>query len=116
MDADPPTLIYDDDCGFCTRAAEWVADHGSIEIVGFSELSDSQIRRLPADWRECAHFIQGAEVVSCGAAMEEAFLHTEDAGTGLVRLARELPGWGRLRERGYRLVADHRNWVGAVLP
>ena len=41
-----PTLVYDDDCGFCTRAAAFVARHGTVELVGFAELSPSLRERL----------------------------------------------------------------------
>lgn len=116
MSESPPTLVYDDDCGVCTWAAEWVRDHGDVEIVGFSTLTAEQIDRLPEDWRECAHLFLDGEVYSCGEAMEEAFLLTDDDGTKIVRAARELPGYGRVRERAYRLFADHRGWFGPLVP
>lgn len=113
---DRPTLVYDDDCGFCTWAAEWVAERAPVEIVGFSELSDAEIDRLPDDWRDCAHLFEGGEVYSCGEALERAFLLTDDDGARVVRVARELPGWPGVRERGYRFVADHRDWFGRLTP
>jgi predicted DCC family thiol-disulfide oxidoreductase YuxK len=116
VSTDHPTLVYDDDCGFCTWAAEWVAERAQVELVGFSELADGQIDRLPEDWRECAHLLAGDEVYSCGAAMERAFLLTDDDGTRFVRTAREFPGYEGARERAYRFVADHRDWFGRLTP
>jgi predicted DCC family thiol-disulfide oxidoreductase YuxK len=116
MSEDRPTLVYDDDCGFCTWAAEWVAARAPVDLVGFSDLSDEQVERLPADWRACAHLFAGGEVYSCGEAMERAFLLTDDDGTRFVRAARDVPGWSRVRERGYRFVADHRDWFGRLTP
>lgn len=115
VNEEPPTLIYDDDCGVCTRAAEWVARHGDVRIVGFSDLTDGQIDRLPEDWRECAHLFADGTVYSCGEAMEEAFLRTDDAGTRLVRVARDVPGYPRLREFGYRVFADNRSLAGRLI-
>jgi len=116
VNTDRPTLVYDDDCEFCTWAAEWVADRAPVDIVGFSDLTDAQIGRLPEDWRECAHLLAAGEVHSCGAAMEEAFLLTDDDGTKFVRAAREVPGYERVRDRAYRFVADHRGWFGRLMP
>ncbi len=114
MSPQEPVLVYDDDCGVCTRAAEWVARHGDVELVGFSALTADQVERLPETWRECAHLLVNGEVYSCGAAMEEAFLRTDDAGTRLVRAIREVPGYPRLREFGYRVFADNRGLVGRL--
>ncbi|MFB6227142.1 MAG: DCC1-like thiol-disulfide oxidoreductase family protein [Halobacteriales archaeon] len=116
MSTDRPTLVYDDDCGFCTWSAEWVANRAPVDIVGFSELTDAQIDRLPDDWRDCAHLLADEAVYSCGAAMEQAFLLTNDDGTRLVRAAREAPGYENARERAYRFVADHRSWFGRFTP
>jgi predicted DCC family thiol-disulfide oxidoreductase YuxK len=113
---DRPTLVYDDDCGFCTWAAEWVADRAPVDIVGFSDLADEQIERLPENWRTCAHLIVADKVYSCGAALEEAFLLTDDDGTAVVRAVREAPGYERMRERAYRFVADHRDVFGRLAP
>lgn len=115
MSGERPTLIYDHECGFCTWAAEWVAEHGDVDIVGFDELTATQIDRLPHDWRDCAHLLDGDDVYSCGAAMEEAFLRTEDRGTPVVRTLRHLPWYGRVRERAYQFVADHRSLFGSFV-
>ena len=113
-----PTLVYDDDCGFCTWWADFFAERSDIPLVGFSELGDyPELRdRLPEDYEECSHLVTDDAVYSCGEAMEEAFLLTDDDGTKLVRVARELPGYGRVRERAYRFFADHRNWFGPLVP
>ena len=116
VNTERPTLVYDDDCGFCAWSAEWVADRAPVDIVGFSELTDAQIDRLPEDWRECAHLFTDGAVYSCGAAMEQAFLLTDDDGTRVLRAARELPGYESARERAYRFVADHRGWFGSLTP
>jgi predicted DCC family thiol-disulfide oxidoreductase YuxK len=114
--SDRPALVYDDDCEFCIWAAEWVADRAPVDIVGFSELTDAEIDRLPDDWRDCAHLLTAGAVYSCGEAMEEAFLLTDDDGTRFVRAAREAPGYETARERAYRFVADHRDWFGRLTP
>lgn len=116
MNGERPTLVYDDDCGFCTWAAEWVEAHGEVEIVGFADLTQPQIDRLPENWRDCAHLLTDEAVFSCGAAMEEAFLFTDDQGTAVIRAARELPGYTQIREWTYHFISEHRDWFGQFVP
>lgn len=115
MTHETPILIYDGDCGVCTRAALWIADRADVDLYQFAELSADQIERLPADWRECAHFIRGDEVYSCGRAMEEAFLLTDHWGGNVITTGRHVPGYSSLREFGYRTFADNRSLVGRFL-
>jgi predicted DCC family thiol-disulfide oxidoreductase YuxK len=114
---DDPILVYDDDCGFCTWSARFVAARSTVELVGFSELTDELLERLPEDYEDCAHLVTDEEVFSCGAGMEEAFLRT-DLGEELrepVGFLRQFEDYDRVRERGYRLVADNRDLFGKVL-
>jgi len=111
-----PVLVYDDDCGFCTRSARFVRRHGSVRIVGFGELTPDLKARLPADYRECAHFLTDEAVYSCGEAVERAFGTTELVPGGLFALLRGVPGYPFLREWGYRQVADNRGTIGRLLP
>ena len=114
---DDPILVYDDDCGFCTWSARFVAARSTVELVGFSELTDELLDRLPEDYEDCAHLVTDEEVYSCGAGMEEAFLRT-DLGEELrepVGFLRQFEDYDRVRERGYRLVADNRDLFGKVL-
>ncbi|WP_136687725.1 thiol-disulfide oxidoreductase DCC family protein [Halorhabdus amylolytica] len=111
-----PTLVYDDDCGFCTRSARFVARHGSVRIVGFSELSHEQRERLPPEYQECAHLLTDDTVYSCGEAVERAFAETELAPAGLFDALGRVPGYPATRERVYRWVAENRGTVGRLLP
>jgi predicted DCC family thiol-disulfide oxidoreductase YuxK len=114
---DDPILVYDDDCGFCTWSARFVAQRSSVELLGFSELTDELLARLPDDYEECAHLVTDEAVYSCGAGMEEAFLQT-DLGEPLrepARLLRQFEDYERFREESYRLVADNRDFFGQFL-
>ena len=117
MSDSAPTLVYDDECGFCTWSADLIADRSDIRTVGFSELDDGLRERLPDDYEACVHLVTDDEVYSCGAAMERAFVRS-DLGDDLrpvVRFARNFGEYERLRERGYRWVADNRDLFGSVL-
>jgi len=111
------TLVYDDDCGFCTWSADYVAARSSLRTVGFSELDDELRGRLPDDYEECAHLVTDREVYSCGAAMEEAFARADlrDEARPLVDLLRQFEDYERTRERVYRWVADNRSLFGEFL-
>ncbi|MFB6081166.1 MAG: DCC1-like thiol-disulfide oxidoreductase family protein [Haloferacaceae archaeon] len=113
------TLVYDDDCGFCTWWAEFLLDHADVRVVGFSELTDDLRARLPADYEECAHLLVDGEVHSCGASIEEALVRSDVGGDldlrPLVAFLRHFEDYARLRERAYRAVADRRDVWGQFL-
>jgi predicted DCC family thiol-disulfide oxidoreductase YuxK len=113
------TLVYDDDCGFCTWLAEFLLDRADVRVVGFSELDDRpDLReRLPGDYERCSHLVVDGEVHSCGASIERALVRSDigrDLGP-LVGFLRQFEDYERLRERAYRAVADRRDLGGAFL-
>lgn len=113
---DRAVLIYDDDCGFCTWAAEFAVRHGAaVDLVGFSGLDEDLRSRLPSNWETCAHFIEGNTTFSCGEAMMEAFGRTDLLPYPLVRWLRRVPGYPTVREVVYRWIADHRDWFGRIV-
>jgi len=111
------TLVYDDDCGFCTWWAEFVDDRSELSIVGFADLTPELRDRLPENYEDCAHLVDDDEVYSCGAAMEEAIVRSDvrkelvDA----IEFGRQFEDYGRLREGVYRLIADNRETAGKVM-
>ncbi|MFC6939471.1 DCC1-like thiol-disulfide oxidoreductase family protein [Salinirubellus sp. GCM10025818] len=109
------TLVYDDDCGFCSWVASFVARRTEMGIVGFSELTDEEREPLPADYEECVHLVTEDAVYSCGEATERAL---ERAGV-LPREARtflnQFADYGPLRERLYREAADRRDVWGLLV-
>lgn len=109
-----PVLVYDDDCGFCTRSALFVGRHADVELVGFSALSDEHRARLPEDWRECAHLLADDAVYSCGEAMERAFELTGLPPSRILPVCRRIPGHDLALETGYRFVADNRDLFGRL--
>lgn len=110
------TLVYDDDCGFCTRSARFIQRHGSVRIVGFSELSPALESRLPEGYRECAHLVTEETVYSCGEAVEQAFERTKLVPSGFFGALGFLPGYPFLREWTYQQVADNREIIGRLVP
>ncbi|MFB6156537.1 MAG: DCC1-like thiol-disulfide oxidoreductase family protein [Haloferacaceae archaeon] len=111
------TLVYDDDCGFCTWWADVFADRTDVRPVGFAELDDDLRERLPDDYETCVHLVTDDEVYSCGESVEQAFLRS-DLGRDvrpLVRFLRHFDDYERFRERAYRYVADRRDTFGKLV-
>jgi len=111
---DDATLVYDDDCGFCSWWARRLDEHAELELVGFSELSESLRERLPEDYEKCAHLVTEDAVYSCGESIEQAFVRS-DLGKELrpvVAFAGQFDEYDSLRERAYRAVADRREKLG----
>ena len=128
-----PTLVFDDDCGFCTWWANWIEARSDLRLVGFSALeSESDARapadepglfdglraRLPDDYQSCSHLVTDEAVYSCGASIEEALVRSEICqGLDLedaVAFLRTFEDYNRFREGVYRWIADHRTWLGYV--
>jgi len=62
------TLIYDADCGFCTRAARWLSNTGKISMVPWQFIADlseigldERMVTTAAYWFEDGRVTDGAE-------------------------------------------------------
>ena len=109
-----PRLVYDDDCGFCKWCVRIAVRHGEFEPVGFGELSPDQRARLPGNYESCMHLLTDEAVYSCGEALEHVVARFGPGWRAAVNVARRVPGWSTLRERGYRFVADRRSIWGRI--
>ncbi|ELY68548.1 DCC1-like thiol-disulfide oxidoreductase family protein [Natrinema versiforme] len=111
------TLVYDDDCGFCTWWAEYFDERTDLRIVGFSDLTDDLRDRLPEDYEDCSHLVAADGVYSCGASIEEAFVRTDVAepAQDVVEFLRQFEDYEHFRERSYRWIADNRDRWGTYL-
>ncbi|MFB6307988.1 MAG: thiol-disulfide oxidoreductase DCC family protein [Haloarculaceae archaeon] len=111
------TLVYDDDCGFCTWWAQYLDANSDLRLVGFSELDSDLRARLPADYEQCSHLVTDDEVYSCGASIEEAVRRSDlgDSASPAIEIARRFGPYRRAREGVYRWVADNRDLLGRVI-
>ena len=109
-----PTIVYDDDCGFCTWSAEYADRRGSFDVVGFSELTPELRERLPADYEDCVHLLVDDAIYSCGHAIEEVLARLDAPIRYPTAAFRRLPGRALVREPLYRLVANNRDLAGKV--
>jgi len=111
------TLVYDDDCGFCTWWADFFERRSGFRVVGFSELTDRERERLPDDYESCSHLLVDGEVYSCGESVEQALVRSDvgEPARPLAEFLRNFEDYTRFRENAYRWVADHRSELGAVV-
>ncbi|MFC6837372.1 DCC1-like thiol-disulfide oxidoreductase family protein [Halomarina ordinaria] len=112
---DRPTLVYDDDCGFCTWCARVAVRHCDVDALGFSDLDEPLLARLPSDYERGAHLLADGETYSFGASIERTLARAHPALSALFAGLRRVPGYAALRERLYRWGADRRAWWGRIV-
>jgi predicted DCC family thiol-disulfide oxidoreductase YuxK len=108
-------FVYDDDCGFCSWWASFVAEYTDLGIAGFSALTDAERERLPENYEECAHLLTDEGVRSCGAAIEAVLERVGVLPSRLRLLLGQTADYGPLRERLYRAAADRRDVWGRLV-
>lgn len=70
------TLIYDADCGFCTRSAKWLARNGKVRIEAWQGIQNLEHLRLTEEMANSAAFwVDGGQVIARGeAAIAQALI------------------------------------------
>jgi len=113
------TLIFDGDCGFCTRSRDLLARldrRGRLRTLPYQRAGVAEAAGVSREDLSRAVFWDGgpgrrywgAEAVN--AALSAAL------GTGLPLRLYRLPGVRRLQDRVYRWVADNRHRLPGVTP
>ena len=118
MDAPPldvpdrPTLVYDADCGFCTRSAQftkrWVDRRDRFDVRPWQELDLAAVGLSPEDCDDAAQFLTADGSIRSGhRAIASAATHGAPAWrpVGYLLMA---PGVSRVAARAYHWVAEHR--------
>jgi predicted DCC family thiol-disulfide oxidoreductase YuxK len=110
-------VLYDSDCGFCrwslAKLLRWDR-RGTLRPVALQEPEAASLLPGMSEEERLAswHLVDPTgEIHSAGAALPELFRLLPGA-TPLAVLAARAP---RLRDRGYRWVAEHRSWFGRLL-
>ena len=112
---DRATLIYDMDCGFCTRSAKWIEGHWSgdarPQLVGGQLLDDATIsahgitrERLALEvvWADRGTVLGGADAIAASLKAANGWVH-------LLGVLISLPGMAQLGRLVYPVVAKHRH-------
>jgi predicted DCC family thiol-disulfide oxidoreductase YuxK len=111
------TVLYDSDCGFCrwslAKLLRWDR-HNFLRPVALQDPEAASLLPGMSEEERLAswHLVDpSGEVHSAGAALPW-LLRLLPGGAPLAVLAARAP---RLRDRGYRWVAEHRSWFGRLL-
>lgn len=117
------TVLYDDDCGFCrwsVRQLRPMDRHARFEFIPLQHATDHSERPQLAELARTRDLAASIHVVRPDGAVRAgggAMLEILDAlpGGWLLRPWALLPGVEPIIDFGYRLVADRRNQVSALL-
>lgn len=61
-------LVYDADCGFCTKSATWLAGRGPVEIRSWQSIRDLEALGLDIDMvTAAAYWVEGTAAPEAGA-------------------------------------------------
>lgn len=104
------TLIYDADCGFCTRSAKWLARGGNVNIKPWQGIKNLESLGLTEDMVETAAY--WADGGPAAAAAEEAIARALIAKGGAWPVAGHvilLPGLRLVASKVYKLIARNRH-------
>jgi predicted DCC family thiol-disulfide oxidoreductase YuxK len=98
-------IVYDADCGFCTRSAFWV----DADPVAWQSLDLAAVGATEEQADSFAGWLVGGRVVALGAPAIAAALRDRGGWTAPVGRLIDLPGVRRPAAVVYRLVARHRH-------
>lgn len=112
---DRATLVYDMDCGFCTRSAKWIESRwrgdARPQLVGGQMLDDATLAahgitrdRLAAEalWVDRGTVLGGADAIAASMVAATGWVH-------LLGVLISLPGMAQLGRLVYPYVARHRH-------
>ena len=110
---DRPTLVYDADCGFCTRSAQfvrrWVDRRGRYDVRPWQELDLAAVGLSEQDCDAAAQFVAADGSIHSGhRAIASAATHGAPAWRPVGHLL-VAPGVSRVAAKAYGWVADHRH-------
>lgn len=117
-----PTLIYDGDCGFCTRSARWIEARwrpGTARIRPGASFDDAELAALGltrADVEAAAWWIGTDGSAARGEQAVAAALRSATGWARLLGRALGLPGVRRAARPGYAFVARHRHRLPGSTP
>lgn len=113
-----PVVLWDGDCGFCGRWAQWIERRvgSSVRFIPYQQ-TDLREHGIPRDdLAEAIHLVDSDGRVYRGAhAVLRVHAETGWKGRFALVLYRRLPGAGRLSELVYGWVAAHRPLAGRVI-
>ena len=103
------TLVYDADCGFCTRSAQWLAATGKVRIVAWQSLDLAQHGLSVEDVTAAAQWLGPEGPRASGARAISLAMRARGGAAAIAGAFIALPGISLLAAAGYRVVARYRH-------
>jgi predicted DCC family thiol-disulfide oxidoreductase YuxK len=109
-EAECAVMVYDGDCGFCTRWVErWRRMTGSgVRYAPYQSVAEHYPQLTAEDFRRAVHLIEPDGSASCGAEAVYRCLAYAPGWRWPLWIYRRVPGARPLSEACYRFVARHR--------
>ncbi len=107
------TLVFDGDCGFCTRSARFAVQRVGVScaVIAYQRADLESLGLTAAECAEAVRFVAVDGARFGGAAAVSQALRTGSAPWRLLGRVIYAPGVRVLAERVYRFVARHRGPV-----
>jgi predicted DCC family thiol-disulfide oxidoreductase YuxK len=107
----PPVLIYDGNCGFCTKAAGGARRiaRPNVTIAASSAINLSDLGLTADECNEALKFVDACGTIYSGAAAVSSLLESSVGAWPCIGRTMGLPGIRRLADVSYRLVARNRH-------
>jgi predicted DCC family thiol-disulfide oxidoreductase YuxK len=102
-----PTLVYDADCGYCTRSADFVSARSDVEVAPWQSLELDEVGLTEEQVSSAAYWLEGDDTLR-GARAVAAALRSCGPGWGLLGRAIDLPPVRPFAAAGYAVVARYR--------
>lgn len=104
-----PVLLYDADCGFCTRSAQWALRLGcAVEVVAWQAYDLASVGVTPEQATEQVYLVDGVHRWPGHVAVGQTLVRSRRLPVRLAGRVVLLPVLAPLASRVYRWVADHR--------
>lgn len=104
-----PVLLFDGDCGFCTRSAELLRGlRVNADVVAWQHHDIARHGITPADAMAAVQFVDADGRVASGHHAVTGVLRTGGRFWRLIARSLEAPGLTQLAARTYRVVAKYR--------
>lgn len=117
-----PTLVYDADCGFCTRSARWIEARwrpGTARIRPAASIDDGELAShglTRADVEAAAWWIEADGTARRGELAVAGALRAATGWAQVLGRLLALPGFRAVARPGYALVARNRHRMPGASP
>ena len=105
-------LIFDGECGFCRRRANWLRDHAvcDLQIIAWQEADLASLTLTAEQCQQRVQWIDGSHQASGGAAIARCLQGCRQPWKTMGSIMR-WPVMRNLTELGYRVVAANRGRI-----